>query len=524
MAMELMLAKEIRQLKDRLSEIDNAHLNKPKILEMVNEIQVTLEDRGYLTVDRLDEIFKEIQDVLIEKARLIKGKDYFDGKNGKNGLNGKDGIKGKDAEVDYKFIFSSIKEQALEYNKALEEKINDISAHIDNKTSAETIVEALEGLSGDERLDVSAIRNIDKLEADMQNRALEILDSRTRFLLNKQSGITSIAGFISAGVNTTVTGLGTISSPYVINSVNDATAVWGFITGTLSDQTDLQSALNLKANIASPTFTGTVTTPALTLSAFTAGSVLFAGTGGAVTQDNANLFWDDANNRLGIGLTAPTARLHVVGSGSTSATNSLAIHNSTGTNNALIVRDDGNIGIGTNSPITKLEIYANPNGNSGILVRDNNDASKSILITSSNGSTAIPYIGTNGNRRLDFGTNTTRQVTIETSGNVGIGTITPNSKLHLAGSFATSYVAKTANYTATLDDYTIDCTSGTFTVTLPTAVGITGRIYVIKNSGTGTITIDTTSSQTIDGTTTKTLSVQYNSFAVQSNGSNWIVI
>ena len=36
---------------------------------------------------------------------------------------------------------------------------------------------------------------------------------------------------------------------------------WGSITGTLSSQTDLQTALNLKANLASPTFTGTVTAP-----------------------------------------------------------------------------------------------------------------------------------------------------------------------------------------------------------------------------------------------------------------------
>jgi hypothetical protein len=35
-------------------------------------------------------------------------------------------------------------------------------------------------------------------------------------------------------------------------------ATWGTITGTLSSQTDLQNALDLKANLASPTFTGTV--------------------------------------------------------------------------------------------------------------------------------------------------------------------------------------------------------------------------------------------------------------------------
>lgn len=40
---------------------------------------------------------------------------------------------------------------------------------------------------------------------------------------------------------------------------------WGGITGTLSSQTDLQSALDLKAPLASPTFTGTVTAATLDL-------------------------------------------------------------------------------------------------------------------------------------------------------------------------------------------------------------------------------------------------------------------
>jgi hypothetical protein len=49
-------------------------------------------------------------------------------------------------------------------------------------------------------------------------------------------------------------------------------------------------------------------------------------------------------------------------------------------------------------------------------------------------------------------------------------------------------------------------------------------MYNIKNSGTGTITLATTSSQTIDGVTTKTLSTQYQSYTVQSNGANWILL
>lgn len=47
--------------------------------------------------------------------------------------------------------------------------------------------------------------------------------------------------------------------------------------------------------------------------AFTPGSVIFAGAGGALAEDNANLFWDNSNNRLGIGTNSPGATLHVAG-------------------------------------------------------------------------------------------------------------------------------------------------------------------------------------------------------------------
>ena len=45
---------------------------------------------------------------------------------------------------------------------------------------------------------------------------------------------------------------------------------------------------------------------------FTTGSVIFWGAT-AFSQDNANFFWDDTNNRFGVGLNTPLATFHVVG-------------------------------------------------------------------------------------------------------------------------------------------------------------------------------------------------------------------
>jgi len=73
------------------------------------------------------------------------------------------------------------------------------------------------------------------------------------------------------------------------------------------------------------------------------------------------------------------------------------------------------------------------------------------------------------------------------------------------GGITLPYKAVTATYAVTSSDYMVDATSGTFTITLPTSVGVAGKIFEIKNSGTGTITVATTSSQTIDGDATVTL-------------------
>lgn len=77
---------------------------------------------------------------------------------------------------------------------------------------------------------------------------------------------------------------------------------------------------------------------------------------------------------------------------------------------------------------------------------------------------------------------------------------------------------KTTNYTITVNDKIIlvDATSGDITITFPAAATIQGMIFYIKrldNSG-YTVTLAADGSETIDGTSTKTITNQYTNVPV----------
>lgn len=86
------------------------------------------------------------------------------------------------------------------------------------------------------------------------------------------------------------------------------------------------------------------------------------------------------------------------------------------------------------------------------------------------------------------------------------------------------FTNQTGTYTVDNTDCVVNCTSGSFTVTLPTAVGIEGQYFVIKNTGTGVITVEGDGSETLDGLANKILAVQNESITVISDGSNWIIV
>lgn len=112
---------------------------------------------------------------------------------------------------------------------------------------------------------------------------------------------------------------------------------------------------------------------------------------------------------------------------------------------------------------------------------------------------------------------------VASDGSFYINNVNASSSLSVGGSITKAFTQKSADYTLTDLDYHIECIANTFTITLPTAVGISGREYSIKNSGSGIITVDGDGAETIDGAATQTLN-QWDSIKIVSNGSNWLII
>ncbi|HEY1201696.1 MAG TPA: hypothetical protein VGE79_11970, partial [Niastella sp.] len=107
-------------------------------------------------------------------------------------------------------------------------------------------------------------------------------------------------------------------------------------------------------------------------------------------------------------------------------------------------------------------------------------------------------------------------------GNIGINNNTPTSQLHVSG--AVSFPSATISTNTTLDNthYTVRCTVGGITVTLPTASSCPGRIYIIINYNTGG---SVTTSAFLTATASSTTSISSGSTVqIQSDGTNWYKI
>jgi hypothetical protein len=124
---------------------------------------------------------------------------------------------------------------------------------------------------------------------------------------------------------------------------------------------------------------------------------------------------------------------------------------------------------------------------------------------------------------------TNERFRITGAGSVGVNNSGPNSTLFVRGSFATNLVTRTASATLTATDFSTECnnTAGAVTMTLPTAVGIAGRIYILKKTsaaGNNVTVAGFNGTETIDGTTTYTITNQYSYLMIQSDGTSWWIL
>jgi hypothetical protein len=95
------------------------------------------------------------------------------------------------------------------------------------------------------------------------------------------------------------------------------------------------------------------------------------------------------------------------------------------------------------------------------------------------------------------------------------------------GTWIANVLSKSSNFTAALQTaYLVTTGSSNITVTLPTAVGgSTQQLFVKKvDLGAGMVTINTVSSQTIDGYTVYDLINPYQYVTILSDGTNWQII
>lgn len=221
-----------------------------------------------------------------------------------------------------------------------------------------------------------------------------------------------------------------------------------------------------------------ISTTSLTASGLTPGSVVFAGSGGILSQDTPNFYFDSSTHNLGIGNSSPTEKLSVTGnatiSGNLTLGNGSAIQSAYGPltlkyksaantwATAMTVQDTtGNIGIGTTSPTVGLDLVISANS-SALRVLGNNQTVGGLYFDASGSSSFISSgaqkvngvwtertisgggTGTNSILGLDAGmlkfyTNTgltngnsftpSERMRIDTAGNVGIGTSAPTTRL-----------------------------------------------------------------------------------------------
>lgn len=99
----------------------------------------------------------------------------------------------------------------------------------------------------------------------------------------------------------------------------------------------------------------------------------------------------------------------------------------------------------------------------------------------------------------------------------------PIEKNAFSNFFQLDIATISADYTILSSNHVV-LANGTMNITLPAAASIEGKLYYIKNIGTGIVTIDGNNNETVDGGLTLELENQYESITIISDGNNWHIL
>ena len=249
----------------------------------------------------------------------------------------------------------------------------------------------------------------------------------------QQSGVAvPTASQVAAKQDTLVSGTN-------IKTVN-STSLLG--SGNVAVQDVLVSGTNIKTiNGTSVLGSGNIVTPSTSPSGVS-GAIQFSN-GSAFASDAANLFWDDTNNRLGIGTNAPAYPLHVIGTakiqnfefigGDVFQSPFIRFYLSSG--GMSINKDYSQAaantlvhikGSGSTSATTSL-LVQNSAGNSALTILDSLNATFGGTVTSDGGFRSIAYFDSFQRVALNSGANTLAQNYLK-SGGIGRITLLDNSE------------------------------------------------------------------------------------------------
>jgi hypothetical protein len=128
------------------------------------------------------------------------------------------------------------------------------------------------------------------------------------------------------------------------------------VTGTLNLSTQTSGTISLTSQVSGTL--GVANGGTGTGTAFTAGSVVFAGASGVYSQSNSQLYWDNSNSRLGIGTNTPTNPLAVSKSLSGDYVANIVNSSTSSLSGALKVSSQTGFAIDSNTNSTASSVYS----------------------------------------------------------------------------------------------------------------------------------------------------------------------